>query len=810
MVIGAGTAEAYSGGSVDVPITIQNNPGIGGFSFDISYDESLLTLLSIEAGALIKDTGIFSTSGKIVSRHHTSSNNITSDGTLINLRFRINSSAERGRTPVGISLRNGKDKKNNLVDAGNKPVEAVFQGNMVGIKGGLLGDMTGDGILTMADVTIFNRAVIEDITLDQRQERLSRLSGSDYISMSDVTKLINIILGSDSQSRAGKRNAIENRALKSTASITVGNGSVPKGGGKVSLPVMITGNSGIYAFGFTVTVPEGYTFDSVEKGDLLSDEKNGVIKSEDNNNVSWLKGDQTYVTGDGVLFKIDLTASADAQTGPVSVALIGGHESNLCDKEAAAVPVGFKEGTVTVTDGSIDPDKKDISQASVDAIPDQVYTGQAIEPTVTVKDGNKTLTEGTDYTVTYQDNKNAGTATVTITGKGSYTGSTSQTFIIKRSTTEDAKTKIKVGSASVPKEGGEVSLPVEIIGNSGISAFRLKLMIPDGYTLDSVETGTLLKDKGEVKKGVNGQITWYNPSGKNVAGDGILFKIHLIAEKDAPPASISITLMDGKEDDLCDEKRNAIPVVFEEGTLTVSSESIRDDTKPTPDTKKDISKTSISKIPDQAYTGWSITPNVTVKDGNKTLREGTDHTVSYSNNKNVGTAKIRITGKGNYTGIKTVQFRIKRPQPVNSTKIIYAGGGWMRVKTTKAGKAMVTKVTPNSKSIAIPSKVTVDRVSYTVTTIGSYAFYRADKVTKITVPRSVKTIQKNAFKGAKKLKTLKLDINKASQTKIQKGAFSGLNTKKMSIKVNISTNNKMLKNIRKSLKKAGFKGRVSK
>ena len=49
---------------------------------------------------------------------------------------------------------------------------------------------------------------------------------------------------------------------------------------------------------------------------------------------------------------------------------------------------------------------------------------------MTVKDGEKALVEGTDYTVTYADNTNAGTATVTITGTGNYAGDTEVTFEI--------------------------------------------------------------------------------------------------------------------------------------------------------------------------------------------------------------------------------------------------------------------------------------------------------------------------------------------------------------------------------------------
>jgi len=70
------------------------------------------------------------------------------------------------------------------------------------------------------------------------------------------------------------------------------------------------------------------------------------------------------------------------------------------------------------------------SDITVVDISDQIYTGAAIEPTITVKDGETTLTLGTDYTVAYTDNIYPGTATVTVTGIGNYSGTATATFII--------------------------------------------------------------------------------------------------------------------------------------------------------------------------------------------------------------------------------------------------------------------------------------------------------------------------------------------------------------------------------------------
>ena len=132
------------------------------------------------------------------------------------------------------------------------------------------------------------------------------------------------------------------------------------------------------------------------------------------------------------------------------------------------------------------------------------YDGKAKKPGVTVKLNGKTLKNGTDYTVSYSNNTKVGTAKVTITGKGNYTGSVSKTFSIKNN-----------------------------------------------------------------------------------------FK-----------------------------------------------------------------KATVSGISTKAFTGKNITQSITVKYNGKTLKNGTDYTVSYSNNKKVGKATVKITGKGKYGGVITKTFKI--------------------------------------------------------------------------------------------------------------------------------------------------------
>lgn len=72
------------------------------------------------------------------------------------------------------------------------------------------------------------------------------------------------------------------------------------------------------------------------------------------------------------------------------------------------------------------------SGITIGSIDDQTYTGSAIQPTPVIKDGDKTLNEGTDYTLSYGDNVNVGTdaGTVTINFTGNYSGSTTVNFNI--------------------------------------------------------------------------------------------------------------------------------------------------------------------------------------------------------------------------------------------------------------------------------------------------------------------------------------------------------------------------------------------
>ncbi|MCI8423900.1 MAG: hypothetical protein HFF50_10320 [Lawsonibacter sp.] len=169
--------------------------------------------------------------------------------------------------------------------------------------------------------------------------------------------------------------------------------------------------------------------------------------------------------------------TGQAQTPEVTVTLNGTALTEDTDYTVAYtdnVNAGTATVTVTATESgnysgtktavfTISP--KDISSADIEAIPSQTYTGSPITPAVTVKDGEKVLTSGTDYTVTYADNKDVGTAAVTVTGTGNYTGTKTGSFTITQKTpaaqtaetplqTVSGKTAVVDLSALVPADSG--------------------------------------------------------------------------------------------------------------------------------------------------------------------------------------------------------------------------------------------------------------------------------------------------------------------------------------------------------------------
>ncbi|MCH3944136.1 MAG: RICIN domain-containing protein [Atopobiaceae bacterium] len=155
-----------------------------------------------------------------------------------------------------------------------------------------------------------------------------------------------------------------------------------------------------------------------------------------------------------------------------------------------------------------------------------VYTGSACMPTPSVKVGSATLSQGTDYSVSYADNISAGTATATMTGKGNYTGSVSKTFSIA------AKSVSSATVASVPTQiyTGSALKPTPTVTLSGYGT----LVAGTDYTLsyaNNVGAGTAtitVTGKGNFSGTRTATFKIVNPYCTDVlgAGSGKAFTIH--------------------------------------------------------------------------------------------------------------------------------------------------------------------------------------------------------------------------------------------------------------------------------------------
>jgi len=135
-------------------------------------------------------------------------------------------------------------------------------------------------------------------------------------------------------------------------------------------------------------------------------------------------GDNTF-DGCNKLTKVIIPASVDsigegAFSGCENLTIYGEEGSYA---ETYAAQEGIK---IVNTDAG---ETIDISKAKV-TVSDQVYTGKQLKPAVKVVLNKKTLKRGRDYTVTYKKNKAVGTATVTVKGKGNYSGTAKGAFKI--------------------------------------------------------------------------------------------------------------------------------------------------------------------------------------------------------------------------------------------------------------------------------------------------------------------------------------------------------------------------------------------
>lgn len=151
--------------------------------------------------------------------------------------------------------------------------------------------------------------------------------------------------------------------------------------------------------------------------------------------------------------------------------------------------------------------KGSLENASVDAIPAQTYTSKAIKPAIKVILNGEGLVLGKDYTLSYANNINAGTAKVTLAGTGGYAGSKEISFTINKAAQSiKAKSTSKVKTLKAAKKG---KFKKKLKSNVSISASAFKKLygLSASGTLSFARASITAKAKKFVSVSSAGKVT---------------------------------------------------------------------------------------------------------------------------------------------------------------------------------------------------------------------------------------------------------------------------------------------------------------
>ena len=340
-----------------------------------------------------------------------------------------------------------------------------------------------------------------------------------------------------------------------------------------------------------------------------------------------------------------------------------------------------------------------INKAVVNGLDTSVYTGNAIikscSLTFMINGSQKTLKQGKDYIISFQNNTNAGKATVIFTGINGYSGVLKKTFKIEAyDIGTDINKKIKNDkNLSVPYcKNGSTPDPVITFGaNKLVSGKDYSLSYKKNKALSNGGAEIIVKGKGNFKGTMSIPFTItpqklenlnlvladkpYKNTAKIYATSIKLLDTNgktLSAGKDYDKNSITYTYADTVTLESGGKKKAGEPVsatdIIPANTRIQVTVNAKSDSYYTGTVKgiyriikSDIKGAKVS-IPNQIYTGSAIVPkksDITVTVGGNKLTASEFEIVSCTNNIKKGKASITIRGMGNYGGTKTVKFTIK-------------------------------------------------------------------------------------------------------------------------------------------------------
>jgi len=399
----------------------------------------------------------------------------------------------------------------------------------------------------------------------------------------------------------------------------------------------------------------------------------------------------------------------------VIVKITDGQEITLTKGEDYTVEYGENlnkgEGTLTVKSASTsnyvfeDVSRsfnilaKEIQESDIEITPKMGYTGQTLTPNVKVSVNGKVLVKDIDYTVAFegQDGEPGQQIDITVEGKGNYTGT-----VLKHSDIiEKMNQGLSFATPTITKKYTDPKFTITATHNEGDGVISYKSSNTNVAKVNSTtgeitivgvgnteiiviasETNLYKQTEAKYRLNVNkadydiNKIKFENMS---FAYDG---KAHSIAVSGLP-SGVKVTYTNNGK----------INVGTYQVTASFTGDYAHYNVIPNKTailtiTNKSVVNTVVSGIKDKTYTGKKLTQALVIKDGNITLKEGVDYSVSYSSNKKIGTATITITGKGNYAGAITRTFKIN-PKGT-SLKKLTAGSKrftaiWKAQKTQTSG-----------------------------------------------------------------------------------------------------------------------------
>ena len=344
--------------------------------------------------------------------------------------------------------------------------------------------------------------------------------------------------------------------------------------------------------------------------------------------------------------------------------------------------------------------EKTVTTPTIEVTTPVTYNGTAQKPTVVVKDGANVIL-ASEYSVSYADNINAGTATVTITDvaggnynvsgsttftidKGTYTGTVSKTVnLIKGRSDAQTGTLTAIDffpEGAVPK--GAVIFDVngrfdrDVVNRLSFDqdAGKISYTSAENITSAIVQTCTVTISSANYQN-IQATLIFHPTDKETVTISGLTYTRKTYDGKAMEPAGtltvfgdkVPVNKLEVTYAGTGNTTYNSSDAPKDAGTYKVTYKVADSNENYTGEvtyyftiSPKAVTADMIGAIADETYTGNDITPQPVVTDGNTILTSGADFDFSYAKNINAGkdTATLTITGKGNYTGTASRTFTI--------------------------------------------------------------------------------------------------------------------------------------------------------